>query len=274
MSNKVWFCARCGYEVNGRGRCHSCGERLIPSPLPELDSGPEDDEVGYRLDQWDDETRGRLIQVLISAGIRHRFEEEELVVLAANEAKVDRIVAQVTGALEDDDEDDDGQEGAAGTGENVARDLYEAAKVLREDPTDMQADVALGESSAAVFAADSLPDLDGDQLAAVGRVTRRLLGALGADEALEDEIRHQAEVLCRLLAPAAGEAETEAELARARARLEAGAKEKGRLVSLPHTEVTPGGDMGEVSAGAALGRRHGAGRRPARRSRTTAPARR
>ena len=87
------------------------------------------------------------------------------------------------------------------TGENVARDLYDAAKVLREDPTDMQADVALGESSAAVFAADSLPDLDEDQLAAVGRVTRRLLGALGADEALEDEIRHQAEVLCRLLAP-------------------------------------------------------------------------
>ncbi len=215
MSNKVWFCARCGYEVNSRGRCHSCGERLIPSPLPELDSGPEDDEVGYRLDQWDDETRGRLIQVLISGGVRHRFEEEELVILAANEAKVDRIVAQVTGALADDDEDDEDEGDGTVTGENVARDLYDAAKVLRQDPTDMQADVALGESSAAVFAADSLPDLDPDQLAAVGRVTRRLLGALGADEALEDEIRHQAEVLCRLLAPAAGEAEAEAELARA-----------------------------------------------------------
>ena len=56
MSKKVWFCARCGYEVNSRGRCHSCSERLVPSPLPELESGPEDDEVGYRLDLWDDET--------------------------------------------------------------------------------------------------------------------------------------------------------------------------------------------------------------------------
>jgi hypothetical protein len=247
VSAKVWYCARCGYEVNSRGRCHSCGERLASSPLPELDSGPEDDEVGYRLDLWDDETRGRLIQVLISAGVRHRFEEEELVILAADEAQVDRLVGQVTGAVVDDDDDDyevEGDDGASVTGENIALDLYDAAKVLRADPTDMQADVTLGESSAAVFAVDRLPDLDEDQLAAVGRVTRRLLGALGADEALEDEIRHQAEVLCRLLAPGAGEAEVEAEHERARARLEAGAKAKGRVVSLPRSEVTPGGEMG------------------------------
>jgi hypothetical protein len=218
--------------------------------LPELESGPEDDEVGYRLDLWDDETRGRLIQVLISARTRHRFEEEELVILAADEARVDRIVAQVTGALADDDEDEDDEgldRGATTTGENVARDLYDAAKVLREDPTDMQADVALGESSAAVFAADSLPYLDEDQLAAVGRITRRLLGALGADEALEDEIRHQAEVLCRLLAPAAGEAELAAEIERARQRLETGAKQKRRPVALPRSPVTPGGEMGEAA---------------------------
>ena len=221
--------------------------------MPELDSGPEDDEVGYRLDLWDDETRGRLIQVLISAGIRHRFEEEELVILAANEARVDRIVAQVTGALATTTRTRTTRAGpgAGVTGENVARDLYDAAKVLREDPTDMQADVALGESSAAVFAADSLPDLDEDQLAAVGRVTRRLLGALGADEALEDEIRHQAEVLCRLLAPAAGEAETGGGARTGGRRLEAGAKEKGRLVTLPRSEVTPGGEMGETAARAA-----------------------
>ncbi len=246
MSAKVWYCPRCGYEVNSQGRCHSCGERLLSSPLPELDSGPEDEEVGYRLDQWDDETRGRLIQVLISAGVRHRFEEEELVILAVDEAGVDKIVAQVTGALayDDDDYEDEGDGAATVTGENVALDLYDAAKVLRADPTDMQADVALGESSAAVFAVDHLPDLDEDQLAAVGRVTRRLLGALGADEALEDEIRHQADVLCRLIAPGAGAAEVGAEYERARARLEAGAKEKGRAVSLPRSEVTPGGEMG------------------------------
>jgi len=123
-----------------------------------------------------------------------------------------------------------------------------------------------GESSAAVFAADSLPDLDEDQLAAVGRVTRRLLGALGADEALEDEIRHQAEVLCRLLAPAAGEAELAAEIERARQRLEAGAKQKRRPVALPRSPVTPGGEMGEAALVANDGAwRDGAWRDGARR---------
>ena len=126
----------------------------------------------------------------------------------------------------------------------MAGQLYEAAKRLRDDPTDMQADAALGEASAAVFAVDYLPDMDEDHLAAVGRVTRRLLGALGADEALEDEIRHQAEVLCRLVAPSAGESPG-AEAGRARlARLEVGADEKGRLVALPQSDVTPGGEMG------------------------------
>jgi len=97
VSDKVWYCENCGYEVNGRGRCHSCGARLIASTLPELESGPDDDEVGYRLDLWDDRTRARLIESLILAGVLHRFEEEELVILAVDEAQVDRLVDVVTG---------------------------------------------------------------------------------------------------------------------------------------------------------------------------------
>ena len=31
VSTKVWYCANCGYEVTSRGRCHSCGERLVAS---------------------------------------------------------------------------------------------------------------------------------------------------------------------------------------------------------------------------------------------------
>jgi hypothetical protein len=244
VSRKVWYCAICGYEVNSRGRCHSCGERLIASPVPELESGPDDDEVGYRLDEWDDQTRARLIRLLVSAGVPHRFEDEELVVLAADEAEVDRLVAR---AGRQDEEEEAGEEARtvlAEGDEAISRGLYEAARQLREDPTDMQADVALAEASAAVFAVDLLPSLDEAHMAAVGRVTRRLLGALGADEALEDEIRHQSEILCRLVAPSAGGKEAEAEAQRARSRLEAGAKEKGRLVELPSSEVTPGGEMG------------------------------
>ncbi len=232
MSRKVWYCPTCGYEVGSRGRCHACGERLVPSPLPELESGPDDDEVGYRLDQWDDETRGRLIEALIDRGVSHRFEEEELVVLSVDEAEVDAIVAEVTGEGSEAAEEGELVEGAGSrpAESRVGQDLYDAAGRLRDDPTDMQADVDIGEASASVFTLDYLPGLDEDELAAVGRVTRRLLGALGADEALEDEIRHQAEVLCRLVAPSAGKAEAEAE--RGRARLEAAAKQKGRPLEL------------------------------------------
>jgi hypothetical protein len=253
MPTKVWYCANCGYEVNSRGRCHNCGERLVASALPELESGPDDDEVGYRLDMWDDPTRARLIEALINAGVHHRFEEEELVVLAVDEAEVDQLVARVTGAVTDSRyegyEDSDEEEGAetedagAEEGSAVARQLYDAAKRLRDDPTDMLADAALSEASVAVFALDYIPGMDDDYLAAVGRVTRRLLGALGADEALEDDIRHQAEVLCRLVAPSAGEVQEAEEAERALARLEVGAAEKGRVVSLPQSDVTPGGEM-------------------------------
>ena len=261
MATKVWYCGNCGYEVASRGRCHSCGERLVASPLPELESGPDDDEVGYRLDMWDDPTRARLIEALINAGVRHRFEEEELVILAVDEAEVDQLVARVTGAVsdnryegyEDGDEEEsaEGGEGADEDGAVVAGQLYDAAKRLSDDPTDMTADAALSEASVAVFALDYIPGMDEDHLAAVGRVTRRLLGALGADEALEDDIRHQAEVLCRLIAPSAGETQEAEQEARALARLEVGAAEKGRIVALPQSDVTPGGEMGAADLSAA-----------------------
>ncbi|HTT87977.1 MAG TPA: hypothetical protein VMF65_00375 [Acidimicrobiales bacterium] len=254
MPTKVWYCANCGYEVTSRGRCHSCGERLVASSLPELESGPDDDEVGYRLDMWDDPTRARLIEALINAGISHRFEEEELVILAVDEAEVDQLVARVTGHVsdsryegyEDRDEDEEAtaDDAEGEEGEAVARELYDAARRLRDDPTDMLADAALSEASVAVFSLDYIPGMDADHLAAVGRVTRRLLGALGADEALDDDIRHQAEVLCRLVAPSAGPAQEADEEERARARLEVGAADKGRVVALPQSDVTPGGEMG------------------------------
>ena len=133
----------------------------------------------------------------------------------------------------------------------MAGQLYDAAKRLSDDPTDMTADAALSEASVAVFALDYIPGMDEDHLAAVGRVTRRLLGALGADEALEDDIRHQAEVLCRLIAPSAGETQEAEQEARALARLEVGAAEKGRIVALPQSDVTPGGEMGAADLSAA-----------------------
>jgi hypothetical protein len=255
--SKVWYCVNCGYEVGSRGRCHRCRVKLDLSPLPELEVGDEDDEVGYRLDDWEDAARGKLIVALIRANVRHRFEDDELVVGADDEARVDDLVAAVAEVPDDGEEDDEvvfavtpaapsegvsrnrlGDSYVPGFGEldprgrpvdpfvttpltgaefQVIADqiklLHAAARRLQADPTDMEADGQVAEASAAVFVTDRFRGVDTDTWAAVGRTTRRLLAALGAEEAQEDEITRQAAILSALLDVVADDARVVAALA-------------------------------------------------------------
>jgi hypothetical protein len=217
--SKIWYCRNCGYEVTSRGRCHLCRQRLVASSLPELPAGDEDDEVGYRLEGWSDRERGRLIERLNDDEVVHRFENDELVVSADDEARVDDLVEEL--AANPDEEEvgvaDSGRLGERGlleAGRDEEQDepttaalrlLADAAGRLRRDPTDMHADADVAEASAAVFMAEDYSGADADTWAAVGRVTRRLLSALGADEALEEEIQTQAAVLEKLLNPLVGD---------------------------------------------------------------------
>jgi hypothetical protein len=227
---RIWYCPNCGYEMTSRGRCHQCRQRLVASALAELPVGDDDDEVGYRLDGWADRDRGRLIERLNLFDVEHRFEGDELVVTAEQESQVDDLVAELAANPDETwlgtDEaatDDPGRalEGAAqGAAPDVGADwetpgvqlLADAARRLRADPTDMHADADVAEASAVVFMADSFEGTDGETWAAVGRVTRRLLSALGADEALDSEIQQQAAILERLLAPAVGDQRPEVDL--------------------------------------------------------------
>lgn len=193
MASGIWYCTTCGYEVRGRGgRCHNCKEPLIESPLEELVEGEAEDEVGYNLDEWDDAARGELIAALVDTGYRHRFEGDELVVAAEDEEEVDLLIAHLAtpGNMGDPNDPVPGQ---------VLTKLADAANRLVIDPTDMIADGDLAEAAAGVFSIDAVWGVDDDTWAAIGRVTRRLLGALGADEALEDEIGDNASLLSRLL---------------------------------------------------------------------------
>lgn len=204
---RVWYCRNCGYEVDSRGRCHQCREKLVQSDLPELESGDDEDEVGYRLDSWSDEDRGRLIEELNELEILHRFEEDELVVAAEDENRVDDLLAELSGGAQPDRPAPSGEaepevpDPLTGTLEM----LRDAASRLRDDPTDMHADSDVAEASSAVFDADGYQDTDADTWSAVGRVTRRLLAVLGAEEALEEEIKKEAGVLYKLLTPLVGE---------------------------------------------------------------------
>ena len=213
---RIWYCPSCGYEVHSRGRCHACRQKLVASDLPELEAGDEEDEVGYRLGGWHDRDRGRLIEFLNALRIPHRFEEDELVVTAEDEERVDDLVAELVATATDDADDGESEFGdrvsdadggeahhpVPGIDDDTAATialLGDAARRLRADPTDMQADADVAEASTAVFLADGFGGVDSETWAAVGRVTRRLLTALGADEALEEEIRLQAGVLSKLL---------------------------------------------------------------------------
>jgi hypothetical protein len=198
--SRVWFCTTCGYEVNRGGRCHNCRQPLTQSDLDQLAEGEVDEEVGYRLDDWEDEARGQLIEALEDRRIRHRFEGDELVVNAEDEPVVDEVVADISSGASEAGEGA-GSPDADEASVAVLEEVYDAARRLRDDPTDMIADGDLAESSAQIFAVDQIYGVDGDTWSAIGRVTRRLLGALGAEEALEEEIGKQASILCRLLEP-------------------------------------------------------------------------
>lgn len=193
MASSIWYCPTCGYEVRGRGgKCHNCRQPLIESPLPALAEGETDDEVGYNLDEWEDAARGELIAALIEHGLRHRFEGDEMVVAAEDEDEVDNLIARLGTEGDPGDPDD------AGPGEVLTR-LLDASRRLEVDPTDMIADGDLAEAAAGVFAIDAVWGVDAETWAAIGRVTRRLLGALGADEALEEEIATSSSLLTRML---------------------------------------------------------------------------
>ena len=148
----------------------------------------------------------------------HRFEDDELVVAAEDESQVDDLIAELAATSPEDGGLDggstlaDGPDGDATAEASLTRRrtsrsaravklLADAARRLREDPTDMHADADVAEASATVFMVDSFSVADEETWAAVGRVTRRLLSALGADEALDDEIRTEAAILDKLLAP-------------------------------------------------------------------------
>ena len=158
--------------------------------MPELAEGESDDEVGYNLEEWEDPARGELIEALIEHEFRHRFEGDELVVAADDEDDIDDLIARPRAPAAPK-----ARPTTLGPGE-VLTELNDACRRLEVDPTDMDADGDLAEAAAGVFAIDVVWGVDDETWAAIGRVTRRLLGALGAEEALEEEIAANAALLC------------------------------------------------------------------------------
>jgi hypothetical protein len=114
-------------------------EQVEISTLPPLD--PTAPKVVYEIDGWTDEQRGALAEQLLAAGIAHRWDDDEnLVVLEDDEGAVDPLVDMVDdGALEGDDDEDEDEEAGEVDGlaaQEAMSDLFVAADRLTHDPDD------------------------------------------------------------------------------------------------------------------------------------------
>lgn len=117
-------------------------------PLADPDDRGASAEVGYDLSGWDDTARGDLVAALADAGIEHRWDaDDDLVVAAEDEERVDAVFADlapdgedaedVTDALVDegDDELDDGIDDGLLVQETLST-LFIAADRLQHNPLD------------------------------------------------------------------------------------------------------------------------------------------
>lgn len=101
------------------------------------EDGDEDgDEVGYDLTEWDDDSCLRLLETMAAEAIPYGFDDDELLVAAVDEARVDEIVAAIT------------TPGATLTAGGPAsfeamNELFVAADELVHDPDDRGATAAL-----------------------------------------------------------------------------------------------------------------------------------
>lgn len=144
--------------------CADCGAPLVPGPV----LAPEDDEVGYDLDDWAEEERHRLAANLAEAGMPSRWEGTELVVRDQDADAVEELIDEIDNPDALPAEEDDADAGA-----ELLSTLYVSADVLQHD----------GASAAAVLdlldAAEQSAQL-GPPYGVDGEVWRDLLEKVGA----------------------------------------------------------------------------------------------
>jgi hypothetical protein len=114
-------------------------ERVMDQVEEDLSAGPDpddDEQVAYDLTEWDDESCLRLLDALATEEIPYALDGDELVVVGADEARVDEIVAAIT------------TPGATLTlggpaSFDAMSELFVAADELSHDPDDSRATAAL-----------------------------------------------------------------------------------------------------------------------------------
>jgi hypothetical protein len=127
-------------------------ERIMDQVEEDLSTAPEageGEQVAYNLAEWDDESCLRLLDALATEEIPYALDDDELVVLASDEPRVDEIVATIStpGATL--------TLGGPASFEAMSE-LFVAADELSHDPDDGSATAALVDGARAA-AASSAP---------------------------------------------------------------------------------------------------------------------
>ena len=156
----ILLCPRCGAplstEFRGewfttRDQCSDCGVAIHDAP-PML--RPSEDEIQYGLDEWPANDRAAVTTALADLDAPYRWEPGlVLVVPAAAESDVDRLLDDVEAAGADGSEVPEGDEDEADGGEEAQAamgDLFLAADRLQHDPLDAALAAAVGRAASAV----------------------------------------------------------------------------------------------------------------------------
>ncbi len=167
------FCPACGAEYVATARiCPACGVLLDDS-----------DTVVYEMDGWEPAERADLDQILDAAAVPHRWQDDDLVVPGADEAKVDALMDTVEypDALEAEEDDDIDDEAAY----RVMSDLFVAADQMAAERV---VDVELaGDLVTASAAASSAPPPYGVDSHAWTQVQQLAEGIVAAIEVEADD---------------------------------------------------------------------------------------
>jgi hypothetical protein len=164
-------------------------------------------QLSYELDDWDDDRRATLAEVLSASGIEHAWDEHgELVVLEEDEERVDAMIDAVEEGRAEADLDADGDGVAAGEADEDGPDaqevlskLFVAADRLMHDPLDPTGVLSfvdgVAEAEALRLPYGFAPAVWDDL---VGQV-KALADAIGDDDSEDDDLVEEAEKVRTLL---------------------------------------------------------------------------
>lgn len=92
------WCFQCASEfVSGTETCPECGVGLVDEPPIAVSAvgGQDEEQMIYELHEWAFESRRMVDQILTADGVEHAWQGAELIVRAADEARVDAVIEAV-----------------------------------------------------------------------------------------------------------------------------------------------------------------------------------